>query len=71
MANSNQAILNIVGDKVALGPLDRELFYELALAWGNDFEVIRTDGKPSGPVTAEMVAARYERILHAGLSCGS
>ena len=65
MADSTQPILNIVGDKVALGPLSRELLYELDLTWGNDFEVTKTHGKPSGPVTAEMVAAKYERILQA------
>jgi diamine N-acetyltransferase len=65
MADTTQPILNIVGDKVALGPLSRELLYELDPIWGNDFEVTKTHGKPSGPVTAEMVAAKYERILHA------
>jgi len=65
MADSTQPILNIVGDKVALGPLSRELLYELDPIWGNDFEVTKTHGKPSGPVTAEMVAAKYERILQA------
>jgi len=65
MADSTQPILNIVGDKVALGPLSRELLYELDLTWGNDFEVTKTHGKPSFPVTAEMVAAKYERILQA------
>jgi RimJ/RimL family protein N-acetyltransferase len=65
MGDSSQSILNIVGEKVALGPLRRELFDEVDLVWGNDFEVTRTHGQPSGPVTAEMVAARYERILHA------
>jgi diamine N-acetyltransferase len=65
MADSKQPILNIVGDKVALGPLNRELLYELDLIWGNDFEVTKTHGKPSFPVTAEMVAAKYERILQA------
>jgi RimJ/RimL family protein N-acetyltransferase len=65
MADSRHPILNIVGDKVALGPLSRELLYELDPIWGNDFEVTKTHGKPSGPVTAEMVAAKYERILQA------
>jgi hypothetical protein len=70
MADSRHPILNIVGDKVALGPLSRELLYELDPIWGNDFEVTKTHGKPSGPVTAEMVAAKYERILQRRLSCG-
>jgi RimJ/RimL family protein N-acetyltransferase len=65
MADATQPILNIVGDKVALGPLSRELLYELDLTWGNDFEVTKTHGKPSGPVTTEMVAAKYERIMQA------
>jgi diamine N-acetyltransferase len=65
MADSTQPILNIVGDKVALGPLNREQITVLDLAWGNDFAVTSMHGQPPGPVTAEMVAAKYERIMQA------
>lgn len=46
-------IINITGDKVALGPLRRDLLH-LYQQWVNDFEVMRTLGAaPMGPVTAE------------------
>jgi RimJ/RimL family protein N-acetyltransferase len=64
LADASQPILNIVGDKIALGPLSREQLCVLDLVWGNDF-VIKTHGHPPGPVTAEMVAAKYERIMKA------
>ena len=65
MAETSQPIVNIVGEKVALGPIERERMLALDLVWGNDFEVRRMLGSPPSPVTTEMVAARYERILHA------
>jgi diamine N-acetyltransferase len=65
MAESTPPIVNIVGEKIALGPLRREVMDELDIQWGNDFAVTVTHGKPPSPVTAEMAAARYERILHA------
>jgi diamine N-acetyltransferase len=65
MADSSQPILNIVGDKVALGPLSRERMEVVDLTWANDFDVTSMHGQPPGPVTAEMVAAKYERIMRA------
>ena len=52
-------ILNIVGEKVALGPLRRDLLHQ-NLAWINDFEVARTIGwSEMRPVTAETEEAWY------------
>ena len=42
-AEGPQPILNIVGEKVALGPFRRELL-ALYLKWVNDFEVTRGVG---------------------------
>lgn len=54
-----QPILNMVGDKVALGPLHRVLL-PLLLTWFNDFEYAWTTGHV-GPMTAEALAASYEK----------
>lgn len=52
-------IINIVGEKVALGPLERKLLPEYR-RWINDFETVRTlDAAPS-PMTAEQEEAWYE-----------
>lgn len=53
-------ILNIVGEKVALGPYRRELV-PLYLRWINDFEVTRTLGIREQPATLEAEEAWYER----------
>jgi len=49
---AEQPILNIVGERVALGPLRRDLI-PLYARWRNDFEVQRTFGAPLRPVTIE------------------
>ena len=49
---AEQPILNIVGERVALGPLRRELI-PLYTRWRNDFEVQRTFGDSPRPVTIE------------------
>lgn len=49
---AEQPILNIVGERVALGPLRRELI-PLYTRWRNDFEAQRTFGDPPRPVTIE------------------
>jgi len=56
-----QPILCIVGEKVALGPLRRELL-PLYQRWLNDFEVTRTTGRGGQPVTFEAEQAWYEQI---------
>jgi diamine N-acetyltransferase len=65
MAESTPPIVNIVGEKIALGPLRREVMTTLDFQWANDFAVTVTLGHLPGPVTAEQVAAHYERILQA------
>jgi RimJ/RimL family protein N-acetyltransferase len=64
MTDSEAPILNIVGERVALGPLHRERMLALDLKRANDFAVTVYHGQNPHPVTEEMVAARYERITH-------
>lgn len=52
-------IVNIVGDKIALGPLHRELI-PLITRWTNDLAARRNIGVPL-PQTLEQRTARYER----------
>jgi diamine N-acetyltransferase len=54
-----QPLLNMVGDKVALGPTRRELL-PLLLRWQNDFFVLRTI-HPIRPLTMETLDAAYMR----------
>ncbi len=57
-----EPIINIHGDKVALGPLRRDLL-PVYLRWMNDFDVIRTLGAPLRPVTLEAETAWYDGIV--------
>src|SRR3712207_3748365 len=56
---SGAPVLNVVGERVALGPLRRDLL-PLYGRWINDFSTIRMRGLPPGPVTAEKEEAWYE-----------
>jgi RimJ/RimL family protein N-acetyltransferase len=56
----NTPILNITGEKIALGPIRRDLV-PLYLRWINDFEVTRTLGIGWRPMTLEAEEAWYER----------
>lgn len=56
-----QPIINIVGEKVALGPQRRDLL-PLYQRWINDFEVTRTLHVGAYPITAEAEEAWYERV---------
>ena len=58
MAEPGGPIVNIVGERVALGPLLREHIPLLA-RWRNDFFVMRTFGTPRG-LPVETITARYE-----------
>jgi diamine N-acetyltransferase len=58
--HQEQTIINITGEKVALGPLRRELI-PLYQKWFNDFEGVGMNGLPLVPVTKEAEEARYER----------
>jgi len=55
-----QPIVNIVGEKIALGPRRRDLI-PLHQQWANDFVATRNIGA-FGPVTVERETAYYERI---------
>jgi len=54
-------IVNIVGEKVALGPRRRDLL-PLYQQWMNDFEVTRTLGVGWRPITWEFEEAWYARV---------
>src|SRR4051794_38006366 len=54
-----QPVVNIVGERVALGPLVRE-HIPLFARWGNDFAVARTFGGIPRARTIEAVTARYD-----------
>jgi len=52
-------ILNIVGEKVALGPLHCDLL-PLDHRWTSDFATLRMQGMIPAPTTMEWIIARYE-----------
>jgi RimJ/RimL family protein N-acetyltransferase len=56
----DQPIINITGDKVALGPIRRDLL-SLYHRWINDFEVTRTLAARLRPMTWEAEEGWYER----------
>ena len=58
-SDMGQPVVNIVGERVALGPLVREHIPLFAL-WGNDFAVARTFGGTPRARTIEAVTARYD-----------
>ena len=53
-------LLNIVGEKVALGPFDRKLI-PLIVQWSNDFEVSFLSGDPLMPLTKEVIETEYDK----------
>src|SRR5205807_2139134 len=55
----DQPLINISGEKIALGPARRDLL-PLYQRWINDFEVIRTLGARLRPMTWEAEEAWYE-----------
>ena len=59
-SSMDDPIINIVGDKVALGPLRRELL-PLYTRWINDFDVIRTLGVAVQPMTTESEEGWFDR----------
>ena len=60
-ANEQAPIINIVGERVALGPVRRDLI-PLYQKWRNDFFVQRTFGDLPGPVTFERREKWFEDI---------
>ena len=63
-SQAGEPILNVVGEKVALGPLRRELL-PCYLKWVSDFEVTRSLGVAIRPYTIEAEEAWYESVAKA------
>ena len=53
-------VVNIIGERVALGPIRRDLL-PLYQRWLNDFGTLRTLAMPPHPLTMEAEIAWYER----------
>jgi diamine N-acetyltransferase len=62
---SEKPILNIIGDRIALGPVRKSMASAFA-RWENDFAVTLMSGDPIGPVSQESVEARLERSSKEG-----
>jgi diamine N-acetyltransferase len=58
----SQPVINMRGERVALGPLHRELL-PLIERWDNDFQVADLRGDDPRPQTAESIAAGWEPLL--------
>ena len=58
-------IVNIVGEKVALGPLRKDLV-PLYTRWYNDFNTLRTLGAMPVPLAVEQEEKRYVRVVVGG-----
>ncbi|MHB8873933.1 MAG: GNAT family N-acetyltransferase [Myxococcaceae bacterium] len=65
MAGADEAVLNIRGEKVGLGPLRRDALPSMT-RWMNDFEVTRTLAVGMKPVTAEAEEAWYQSAAQGG-----
>ena len=52
-------IVNIIGEKVALGPLHRDLL-SLDYRWTSDFATLRMQGMTPTPFTMERITRRYQ-----------
>ena len=61
LPENQQPILNIVGEKVALGPMRRDLIH-LYLRWINDFEVVRFLGAAMRPTSLEAEETWYSGV---------
>ena len=65
MSEANEKpIVNVEGERIALGPLRRDLAPTYR-RWMNDFSTIRTLGRIARPVTEEDQAAWLDRVLSA------
>lgn len=58
--NAEQPVINIVGEKVGLGPFHKGLL-SLFHQWSNDFEVSFFSGDELKPITRESVDVFYEK----------
>ncbi len=61
MDEHGRPIINITGERVALGPI-REDLLPLYERWENDWEVIRTHIQTPMPMTAEIMRRWFERV---------
>lgn len=57
---SEKPVLNILGEKVALGPAQKSMISSF-VRWENDFAVALMSGDPLRPVSQESVEERFER----------
>lgn len=58
---TNEPIINIRGEKIALGPLSKSLL-PLFMRWMNDFDVTRMITVGNRPITEEFESAWYEKV---------
>ena len=65
MAANERTVLNVEGEKVALGPIRRDLS-ETYRRWMNDFETVRTLGRLAKPVTEEEQLQWIEKVTKPG-----
>ena len=61
-AGDERPIVNIVGEKVALGPLHLGLL-PLVVRWENDFRTMEVSGEEPRPSSPEAVAAGWEPLI--------
>jgi diamine N-acetyltransferase len=59
MASTEPPVINVTGDRVALGPLRRDLL-PLYQRWINDFSTLRTLDLPPAAMTMEQETAWYD-----------
>jgi len=59
---SEKPVLNISGDKVALGPLQKSMLPAF-VRWQNDFAVSSMSGDPLRPISYEAHAEDFEQLL--------
>lgn len=60
LPETEQPVVNVAGERVALGPLRRDLL-PVYQRWFNDFETLRTLDRLLKPVTMDQVARWFER----------
>lgn len=59
---SEKPVLNISGEKVALGPLQKSMIPAF-VCWENDFTVSLMSGSPLHPISREKIEEQFERRL--------
>lgn len=62
---NERPILNIVGERVALGPVQKSMLPDI-LRWENDFAVTLMSGDPLRPVSRESIEEDYTRNTNDG-----